>query len=238
MAERKGQFVPVLPSPSDPPLAAAAEIGNRAESAAEVFTAEKHPFLFPLNLLDGSSPRVIPAAAAANAPAEVDRTASGAAAWWLLHTKPQQEKKLAAELRRLQISHFLPVTPWKAVTRGRTRVTWAPLFPGYVFLFGTDESRLHALKTNRLVADHRVADKLQLHRQLWDLADLIEKDVPLRREERLAVGQQVRVKSGILKDKCGVVMKQGGKARLFIQVVDFLGGVSVEIEQHLVEPYS
>ena len=76
-----------------------------------------------------------------------------------------------------------------------------------------------------------------LANQLWDLADLIEKGVPLRIEERLAAGQYVRVKAGLLKDKRGVIMKRAGKTRLFVFVNELLGGVSLEIEQHLLEPY-
>jgi hypothetical protein len=99
------------------------------------------------------------------------------------------------------------------------------------------EQRLLALKTNRIVATHQVDDQKELANQLWDLADLIEKGVPLRIEERLVAGQYVRVKSGPLRDKRGVIMRRAGKTRLFVLVNEVLGGVSLDIEQHLLEPY-
>ena len=117
------------------------------------------------------------------------------------------------------------------------RITQAPLFPGYLFLKGDPQQRRRALETNRIVATHPIEDAAGIVRQLTDLADLIEKGVPLRIEERLVKGQFVRVKSGLLKDKCGIVMKRVGKTRLYIFVNELLGGVSLEIEHHLLELY-
>jgi transcriptional antiterminator RfaH len=157
--------------------------------------------------------------------------------WWLLHTKPRQEKKLAEELRTLGIGHYLPVTRLKAVTRGRPRYSWAPLFPGYCFLWADDDERLATLRTSRLVHTYSIGDQSRLAQQLGQLAQLIEMGIPLTIEDRLAVGQHVRVKSGLLKDQRGVVIRRSGKTRLYIYVTEILGGVSVEIEQHRLEPY-
>lgn len=214
------------------------------ESSAD-FSVVRNPHLFPLNLLsnDSSPPRTSSwpstgQSARDEAPGDEESTHDCESRhWWLIHTKPKQEKRFADELRIFGVSHYLPVTKCTAVTRGRNRVTRAPLFSGYLFMKGNADQRLTALKTNRTVAIHRVRDQTELEGQLWDLADLIEKEVPLRIEDRLVPGQYVRVKSGLLTDKRGVVIKQTGKSRLFIFVNDLLGGVSLEIEPHRLEPY-
>ena len=130
--------------------------------------------------------------------------------WWLVHVKPRQEKKLAEQLRSRNVPHYLPVIKCKAITRGRTRLTTSPLFPSYLFIWvdsGTTRSRAR----NEPVGRPRIACRNQqaISEQLWNLADLIEKGVPLSVEERLATGQHVRVKSGILKDKQGTIIKRG-----------------------------
>ncbi len=204
------------------------------------FTVAENPYIFPVGLLDVASGRTVSSLLEGEHDPVPHHLPSGdgqSPLWWLIHTKPRQEKRLAVELRVMGVPHYLPVTKCKAVTRGRTRLTRAPQFPSYLFLRGDAEQRLLALKTNRIVATHCVVDQAGLSSQLWDLADLIEKGVPLRIEERLVAGQHVRVKSGLLKDKRGVIMKRGGKTRLFVFVNELLGGVSVEIEQHLLEPY-
>jgi transcriptional antiterminator RfaH len=206
-------------------------------NALSAFTATENPFLYPLDLLDVTSNRSVRAEISTASGSQTGADEIDHPRWWLVHTKPRHEKTLARELRALNIPHYLPVTKCKSVTRGRPRITRAPQFPGYLFLWGNSEQRLSALKTNRIVASYRVEDSVGLARQLWDLADLIEKGIPLRIEERLVAGQNVRVKSGLLRDKRGVVMRRAGKSRLFILVNELLGGVSLEIEQHLLEPY-
>jgi len=203
------------------------------------FSREEHPCLFPLNLLDGNDGLLED-----NGEAQSSSEFEGARlagldnepTWWLLHTKPRQEKKLAEQLAKFEISHYLPVTKCKAITRGRARITWSPLFSGYFFLRGTPDQRLRALETNRLVATHRVDDGEELCTQLRELANLIEKGIPLTAEARLAAGRRVRVKSGSFQNMEGTVIKRGGKTRLFIMVNQLLGGVSMEVEEHLLEP--
>lgn len=180
----------------------------------------RNPLMFPANLL---------------AEGAVEKTERE---WWLVHTKPRQEKKFAEEMLKGKIAHYLPVTYCKAISRGRDRYAWLPLFPGYVFLNCNAEGRLEALKTNRAVAIQPVTDPVLLKRQLATLADLIEQGVPLRVEERVEAGREVEVKTGSLKGKRGVVIRRGGQTRLFIAIAELLGGVSLEleIEHHLIEP--
>jgi len=103
-------------------------------------------------------------------------------------------------------------------------------------LLGTPAQRLRALETNRIVATHRVDDSEGLRARLWELADLIEKGAPLTAEARLAKGRKVRVKSGPFQNMEGTVIKRGGQTRIFVMVSQLLGGVSMEIEEHLLEP--
>jgi len=221
------------------------------------FSLDENPFLFPLDLMGFAAgfqaaesaenlngvldDSVLDDSASADVSDETtfrspDSTVDTTPAWWLLHTKPRQEKKLATQLAWFEVPHYLPVVKRRAVTRGRTRVTMSPLFPGYFFLRGTPEQRLRALETNRIVAAHRVGDGEGLRARLWELADLIEKGAPLTAEARLATGSRVRVKSGLFQNMEGTVIERGGKTRLFIAINQLLGGVSMEIEEHLLEP--
>lgn len=213
-------------------------IGVDGLASPVAFSLKQNPYLYPRNLLDsGQRKAIAPRSVFGECSVLSEPPAIDQPKWSLVHTKPRQEKKLAEHLAAIGVPHYLPVTRCKAVTRGRARITQAVLFPGYLFARWNWLERLTALETNRIVATHPVADEAGMVEHLWDLADLIEKGVPLRLEERIVSGQYVRVKSGLLRDKCGVVMKRVGKNRLFVLVNEFLGGVSLEIEQHLLEPY-
>src|SRR5438552_1484350 len=77
---------------------------------------------------------------------------TGQERWLVLHTRPRSEKALTRRLLKRQISYFLPQYRKEWRHRGRRLSSYLPLFPGYVFLFGDWQARLHALETN-LVAN-------------------------------------------------------------------------------------
>ena len=53
--------------------------------------------------------------------------------WFVCHTKPRCEKKLAALLVAEKIEHYLPTTESVKNYGPRTKRFTKPLFPGYVF---------------------------------------------------------------------------------------------------------
>ena len=92
----------------------------------------REPDIYPDNLLDGASP-----------------LASEAAPWWALYTLPRREKDLMRRLRAWQVPFYGPVIEQrKRSPQGRVRRAYVPLFPGYVFLCGSEEARHRALTTN------------------------------------------------------------------------------------------
>jgi len=60
--------------------------------------------------------------------------------WWVLHTKPRQEKSLARQLLEGKIGFYLPLITRRWRLRGRLMASHVPLFPGYVFLLGNRTS--------------------------------------------------------------------------------------------------
>src|SRR5262249_33116911 len=75
----------------------------------------------------------------------------GASRWWVLHTRPRAEKTLARKCLGRGTPFFLPVYQKEWRSRGRLLRSNLPLFPGYLFLRGTAEDRLHALETHLIV---------------------------------------------------------------------------------------
>src|SRR5947199_1270269 len=86
----------------------------------------------------------------------------GSRVWWVLHTKPRQEKSLARQLHQAAVPFFLPLASRRLWIRSRETVSYAPLFPGYLFLFGNGEARLKALSTNRVATALTVPNQQRL----------------------------------------------------------------------------
>ncbi|MGH7135287.1 MAG: transcription termination/antitermination protein NusG [Pirellulales bacterium] len=164
-----------------------------------------------------------------------DESAS-ARAWAVMHTKPRQEKSLARELFVREIPFYLPQVPKTSVVRGRKQTAYVPLFTSYVFVYANDFERHASMTTNRIAQIIRVANPEELFQELRSLSRLVTSGAPLTVESRLKAGDWVRVKSGALVGVEGTVVARRRKCRLIVAVSLLQQGVSVEIDDHLLEP--
>jgi transcription antitermination factor NusG len=156
--------------------------------------------------------------------------AFGSRVWWVLHTKPRQEKSLARHLHQASIPFYLPVIARRSVIRGRIFTSHVPLFSGYVFLLGEREERIAALATKRVVQTLEVPGQEGLWRDLRQVNRLIATGAPITPEERLQPGALVEIKSGLLAGLRGQIL-QARSGRKFVVQVDFIQkGASVLLD--------
>ncbi len=156
--------------------------------------------------------------------------------WWLVHTKPRHEKALAADLGRKGVDHFLPLIRVKRRRAGRVSDVRLPLFPGYLFLSGTEEARCAALMTSRTVNVIRVADQGALERDLQEVYRLTVSDEPVDLYPGVRRGRRCRVVGGPLKGLEGVVLRRRDMSRVYVAVHALLQSAEVEIDVSLLEP--
>jgi Transcription termination factor nusG len=157
-------------------------------------------------------------------------------AWWAIHTKARQEKAVGRQLLGWGTPFYLPLIRKAWLYRGRRVSSYAPLFPGYLFLCGSEEQCSRARTTNRVAKVLRVLEPSQLVEELRQIQRLIEAGLPLTFEDRLAPGKRVRVRHGALAGLEGTVLTRRGKTRLVVSVNFIQQGASVEVEDVLLEP--
>ena len=184
----------------------------------------------------GACPDLFPANVLSRQTGSSDANDGQQCAWWLAHTRPRQEKAVAWALYSVGVPYYLPLVTRKSLTRGRARMARIVLFPGYVFIRGSEEDRLLVLKTNRVLTVQRVPDGEQLRDDLYGFAMAIAKGAPLVREARLVTGERVRVKAGPFRETEGVVLRRNGKTRLMISVNYLQQGASLEVDDCMLEP--
>ena len=90
--------------------------------------------------------------------------------------------------------------------------------------------------TNRVAQVLPVQDSQQLYRDLLNIKRLIDSGAPLTVEARLQAGQQVRIRSGALHGLEGIVVKRKLATRLVVSIKMLQQGVSLEIDDYLLEP--
>jgi len=156
--------------------------------------------------------------------------------WWVLYTRARQEKAISRDLLSFEIPFYLPLVKKTWVSRGRKVSSHTPLFPGYVFLFGTDQERVRSLTTNRISRILTIDDPACLLHDLRQLRRLIVSKAPLTVESRLVPGNHVRVRHGPLAGLEGTVLTRRGETRLLVRVNFIQKGASVEVDDFLLEP--
>ncbi len=153
-----------------------------------------------------------------------------ARAWYVLHTRPRQEKSLARNLLATGVSYYLPTVPRRCRARGRILTAHAPLFPGYLFIYADRDERLAALASNRVANTLPVHDQARLWGDLRQIDRLLGAGLPIAAEARLAPGTPVEITTGPLAGLCGTVVRTG-TGRRFVVRVDFIHqGASVLLE--------
>jgi transcriptional antiterminator RfaH len=178
----------------------------------------KEPSLFPEDLFDLSL--------AGGPPAR----------WWVLYTRARAEKALGRQLLGRKTSFFLPLHESRRRARGRVVATQIPLFPGYVFLYGDAEARLHALMTNLVSRCLWVEDQAQLQDDLCRVYRLIESGAPLTPEQRLQPGSLVEITCGALAGTRGKVLSCGKQLRFTVEIQFLQQGVSLDVESWMLRP--
>ena len=157
--------------------------------------------------------------------------------WWVAYTRSRREKDLMRRLVASRRDFYCPIIGKRSrAPSGRIRTSFVPLFPGYVFLFGSEQDRLAALTTNCVSWANPVADSDRLTHELRQIAALIASQVPITPEERLETGIPVRVMTGPLRGQEGIVIERRGKRRLLVSVDLLQQGASVDLDECDVQP--
>ena len=157
-------------------------------------------------------------------------------AWWVLRTKPRQEKKLARWLARAGLAYFLPMRRRVRNWRGRRIRSEEPLLAGYVFMRGGEAQAAKAFGSGAVAERLRVGNDAGLYTELCALDALSALDRELRELPGLATGREVELKAGPLKGMRGVVT-QRGVAPAFAVRLEILGRVlEIALDPAEVEP--
>jgi len=155
----------------------------------------------------------------------------GSREWWVLRTKPRQEKAVAREHLSRSVPFFLPTTKKTRLRRGEERSSFVPLFPGYLFGFATNDERYEINRTGRVASFVHVSDQATIWEELRNLHELIERGLDVHPVLHIKEGNRVTIRSGPLKGITGVVQRTAGKCR-FVVHIDFLQtGAAVEIDE-------
>lgn len=140
-------------------------------------------------------------------------------AWWVLRTKPRQEKKLARWLGKADVPYFLPLLRRVRNWRGRRIPSEEPALAGYVFMRGAETEALRSFTSGAVVERLRVENAAGLYGELRALDTLCSLRRELRELPGLAEGREVELKAGPLKGLRGVITQHGSAFAVRLEIL-------------------
>lgn len=160
----------------------------------------------------------------ANLPVEIDQIFGGLNPsddlnnWFVIHTKPRQEKKLAKFCLFNKINYFLPLQSATRVYQRRKVTFTKPVFPGYLFLKSSAEQRNILYSSGAIVRFLRVPSEEELLADLNNIYSLTSQLVPLERHPYLKEGYKVRVLKGAFIGAEGIVIDSENPEKVIIGI--------------------
>ena len=148
--------------------------------------------------------------------------------WWVAHLRSRQEKLAAREAHLLGVPYYLPLREQRVRRRGRTVISYLPLFPGYLFFRGDLDRRLEIVKTNLCVRVLEVRDQAAIAEDLGQIRRLQLLGLPLVPNPEITVGDPVRILEGFFRGFLGRVVAEKGREKLVVTVRFLQRAVSVE----------
>lgn len=155
--------------------------------------------------------------------------------WRVLHTLSRQERVLSSALSGMGIACFLPLRRHVLRRADRRIEADLPLFPSYVFLWGSRDDAFAADRTRRVAGIIEVSDQEGLEWELSNLHRAHRVEAPLDPYAALRVGLRARVASGPFAGLEGLVAARNRLTRLVLQVRMLGTAASLEVDAALVE---
>ena len=161
------------------------------------------------------------------------------APWYLVHTRPNNERKAEINLERQGFATFLPRVETTIRHARRLKTVRRPLFPRYLFVrldIGRDRwlsinstigvSRLFTQEGRPVAVPFGIVETLLAH-----------SDAGLTRLDRLlAEGQRVRILSGPLADFTATVLRLGARRRVDVLLEIMGAAVPVSVDRRALAP--
>jgi len=141
--------------------------------------------------------------------------------WFVAHTKPRREKKLAEFCERQGFAINLLCYRSEHKYRGKSVVFEKPLFPGYAFLQVQSQQATMVRQNDHVASLLDVFDQSTFARQLQEIQAALDSGLEVRQSPIIESGRRVRIRSGPLQGIEGLVESRLGQTTVFLRL-DFI----------------
>jgi transcription antitermination factor NusG len=158
--------------------------------------------------------------------------------WYVVYTRPQSERKVAASIAEMGIESYLPLHKVVRQWSDRKKKMEVPLFSNYVFVKVDDVRRRLLFSIKELLKFVSIEGRPVVIREneILTIKKVSSGDFDdISTEEYFQEGMKVRITNGQLTGLEGVVIKKCNKSRLVIRIEGLMKAFSFEISAKFAE---
>jgi transcriptional antiterminator RfaH len=158
--------------------------------------------------------------------------------WYAAYTHSRAEKKVARELAKQGIEHYLPLIKTLKQWTDRKKKVEELLIRSYIFVHITEKEYLDVLHTPGVMNIVRFSGKPVAipDWQIENLKILLGNAIPIQVENReFAAGEEVRIARGTLEGLRGIIQQIRGEHKLVISIHALHYHMTVDIDPAFVE---
>jgi transcriptional antiterminator RfaH len=159
--------------------------------------------------------------------------------WFAAYTHSRAEKKVARELQKQGIEHYLPLIKTLKQWSDRKKKVEEPLIRSYIFVRISPKEYRTVLQTPGVVTIIHFSGKPVPvpDWQINNLKILMGTEVPVAIEDReFAAGEEVQISRGSLEGLRGTIMQVKGQHKLVISIHALHYHLTIDIDPVFVEP--
>ena len=153
--------------------------------------------------------------------------------WFVIQTKPKNEKKVFTQITQKGIEAFLPLIESIRYWSDRKKKIQVPLFPGYVFIHGDESERIRAIS-----GTFGALRYIMFQRKPAVVSDLEMQNIKisLQAPERVKVeeiniveGDLVEITGGLFKGLTGFITQIRGNYKVVVRIHELGASFSVQL---------
>lgn len=153
--------------------------------------------------------------------------------WYVIQTKPKNEKKVFLQICQKEIEVFLPLIESVRYWSDRKKKLQIPLFPGYVFVYGDEEERIRAISGTYGALRYIMFQKKPAVVSEQEIQNI---KISLRAPERIKIeevniseGDLVEIVGGLFKGLTGFITQIRGSYKVVVSIRELGASFSIQL---------
>ena len=153
--------------------------------------------------------------------------------WFVIHTKPRNERKVTDQIILKEIEVFLPLIQTIRIWSDRKKKLLVPLFPNYVFICGNEAERRKAISNTYGALRYVMYQKrpaIISDSEINNIKLALKAPEKIRIEESsIAEGDLVEITGGIFNGLTGYIKEIRGNYKLIVNIIELSSTFSIQL---------